>query len=139
MPNGGMGNRSSHSPVGNVQIRNCTLRSGYNGGNTLTIGGNFACENNSGGCFALGGKVGGNVHVDHNSNGSGAAAIVDSNTIVGNVLVDNNTAGSGNNNDVSGNTIGGNLQCARNTPGVSDANNGPNTVTGKKHGQCAGL
>ena len=95
---------------GNVQIQNCTGGSGYND-SLVTIGGNFACANNSGGCVASGGSVRGNVQVDNNS---GSSATV-----------------------VSNNTIGGNLQCAGNSPGVTD-NGSKNNVTGTKQGQCAG-
>jgi hypothetical protein len=126
---------------GNVQIRNCTGTSGYIGGpgGPITIGGNFACDNNSAECVAGVGSVRGNVEVNNNSGGSAApGAIVGANTVGGNVQVNNNSGSSGNNTVVDGNTIGGNLQCAGNTPSVTDFGH-PNTVTGTKQGQCAGL
>ncbi|MGB8898713.1 MAG: hypothetical protein WCC90_05455, partial [Methylocella sp.] len=113
--------------------------SGYSGeSGFVTIGGNFACDHNSGGCFAGGRIVRGNVQVDHNSNSSGGpAAEVSGNNVGGNVLVDSNSGSSA--TEVGNNTIGGNLQCAGNTPGVTDAPFGPNNVSGTKQGQCAGL
>jgi hypothetical protein len=122
---------------GNVQIRNCMGGSGYNG--AVTIGGNFSCDNNSAPCTAIGGSVRGNVQVNNNSGSiAGFGVTVTGNTVDGNVQVDHNSAGSGfNNTVVGGNRIGGNLQCAGNTS-VTDRGS-PNTVTGNKQGQCAGL
>jgi len=121
---------------GSVQIQSCTAGSGYNApGATLTISGNFACDHNSGGCFAEGGSVRGNVQVNNNSNGGGLGADVGGNNVGGNVQVNNNSGSSA--SIVSRNTIGGNLQCAGNTPGVTDIGV-PNTVTGTKQGQCVG-
>ncbi len=118
---------------GNVHIQNCTALSGYNG-SAVTISGNFACDNNSGGCIAARGSVRGNVQVNNNSNVGGQGAEVGFNNVGGNVQVNSNSGSSA--SIVEGNTIGGNLQCARNTPGVGG---GGNTVTGTKQGQCAGL
>jgi len=117
---------------GNVHIRNCTAGGGYQGA-AVTISGNFACDYNSAECFAIGGKVRGNVQVNNNSNASGLGALVAGNNVDGNVQVNNNSAGGDSDNLVSGNMIGGNLRCVGNTPGVTD--NG----TGDNQGQCAGL
>jgi hypothetical protein len=68
--------------------------------------------------------------------GGGEGAAVGTNQVGGNVQVNNNSGSSA--SLVGGNTIGGNLQFARNTPGVTDEGV-PNTVTGTKQGQCAGL
>jgi hypothetical protein len=123
---------------GNIQIQGCMDESGYSGP-TVTIGGNFDCENNSSGCFAEAGSVHGNVRVDNNSGNSGGSsppgAVIEGNDVGGNVQVNGNSGIS--NTEVGGNTIGGNLQCARNTPGVTD-NGVKNDVTGNKRGQCAG-
>jgi hypothetical protein len=149
--------------VGNLEIENCALISGIEptSGPTpgITIGGNFVCENNANPCLAQGGKVGGNVSFINNSGGSQlfrvtiggnlsvnensctlsgceVAVVVDS-TVGGNVEVNNNS-GPGD-STVGANVIHGNLRCQGNTPGISDDNVGPNTVDGKKLGQCAGL
>ena len=75
--------------------------------------------------------------------------------VQGNLTMDNNTAGSevvlnqiSGNANVSGNsgsaplvgdnTIGGNLRCFNNSPPPTNFGS-PNTVSGKKQGQCAGL
>jgi hypothetical protein len=123
---------------GNVQIRNCTGASGYNG-TTVTISGNFACDHNSGGCLAAFGSVRGNLQFNNDSNGGGPGAAVSFNVVGGNVQVDNNSGNSA--SIVEDNRIGGNLQCAGNTPnppGVTDEG-APNLVAGHKQGQCAGL
>jgi hypothetical protein len=126
---------------GNVQIQSCTSGAGYQWlGYPITIGGNFVCENTSGGCAATGpGSVGGNVQVNGNLSSYYPAAIVSDNTVGGNVQVnDNSGSGPYGSSDVGGNKIQGNLQCQGNTGGVTD-NNGANTVGGNKQGQCAGL
>lgn len=148
---------------GNLQIENCTGQSGYEVTSGpapgITIGGNFACENNAEPCLVTGGKVGGNVRFINNSGGSqlfsptiggnlsvnensatlpgSEVAVVVRGTIGGNVEVNDNS-GPGD-SIVGGNVIHGNLQCQGNTPGVSDGNVGPNTVSGNTEGQCAGL
>jgi hypothetical protein len=148
---------------GNLRIENCTGESGYQVTSGpapgITIGGNFACENNAGPCLATGGKVAGNVLFINNSGGSqlfgvtiggnlwvnensatlpgSEVAVVVHSTIGGNVTVNDN---SGHQDAIVGaNVIDGNLQCQGNGPGVSDDNVGPSTVGGKKLGQCAGL
>jgi hypothetical protein len=96
---------------GNFAIRSCTGMSGYDvGEGSLTIGGNFLCQNNSAPCFAQRGSIDGNANVSHNSGGTSI---------------------------VAGNKIDGNLLCFGNTA-VVDAS-APNTVAGKKLGQCAGF
>jgi hypothetical protein len=123
---------------GNVQIRNYTGGGGYQGA-AVTISGNFACDYNSAECFAIDGKVCGNVQVNNNSNGSGLGALVAGTNVGGNVQVNNNSAGGDSDNLVSGNTIGGNLQCAGNTgPAPPGVTGGGNMVAGNKKGQCAG-
>jgi hypothetical protein len=122
---------------GNVQIRNCTGPNGYNGqGGSVTISGNFACDNDSAECIVASGSVRGNVEVNNNSNVSEPGADVERNNVGGNMQVNNNSGQSG--TVVGNNTVGGNLRCVGNSPGVSD-NGSPNTVTGTKLGQCAGL
>jgi hypothetical protein len=110
------------------------------GPGTITISGNFACDNNnnsgiSDGCKASGGTVRGNIQVSNNSSGGGPGGAVNFNNVGGNVQVDNNSGSAA--SLVEGNTIGGNLQCAGNTPSVSNFGS-PNTVAGNKQGQCAG-
>jgi hypothetical protein len=145
---------------GNLQIENCTGtgESGYfvRAPGSITIEGNFQCQNNNASCVADGGIVLGNVQ-DNNNNGE---AIVDEATIQSNLQVSGNAGGpragafvvgdkvmgnvqiNGNSgtgaNIIGGNVIDGNLQCASNTPGVTDGG-APNTVQGNKQGQCAGL
>jgi hypothetical protein len=155
----------SISVGGNIKIENCTGISGWDArpiGSTssITIDGNFTCDNNAQPCVVTGGevrgnvsvinnrgagpdifntKIGGNLSVIGNSNnlaGNPGAAIT-GDTVGGNAEVSDNGAPS--NTLVGGNTIGGNLQCQGNTPGVSDDNSGTNNVRGKKLGQCAGL
>jgi hypothetical protein len=58
----------------------------------------------------------------------------DRNTVTGPVTV-TNTAGW---NVIGGNTIVGTLNCAGNTPAPVN-NNAPNSVVGRKTGQCATL
>jgi hypothetical protein len=68
---------------GNLQIQGCTgtagggVFNGYtqtNGPGLITIGGNFACQNNAGPCLGQdGGKVGGNVWFITNTGGAGNA------------------------------------------------------------------
>jgi hypothetical protein len=98
---------------GNITVQNCTDTRGVgiSGDPASTIvDGNFTCTGNVGGC------------------------VLDSVTVQNNVTVNNNGAGS----VVASVVIGGNLSCAGNTGGVSDITF-PNTVGGKKTGQCAGL
>ena len=84
--------------------------------------------------------IGGNLVVKDNSAPSpGAeAAVVVRGTIEGNVEVNGNSAPQGS-IIVGGNEIGGSLRCRGNTPGVTDDSVGPNSVGGKRQGQCAGL
>ena len=149
---------------GNLEAEDCTGQSGSSGWEVttgpapgITIGGNFACENNADACLVRGGKVGGNVLLSKNgpsqvfsatiggnlwvnensctSPGCEPAVAVNS-TVGGNVVVNDNSGPSG--AIVGGNVIYGNLQCQGNTPGVTDGGDGPNTVSGNKLGQCAG-
>jgi hypothetical protein len=98
---------------GNVAIRSCTEMSGYDvssgSSGSVTIGGNFLCQTNSAPCFAQRGSIGGNTIVSGNFGGTSI---------------------------VAGNEIGGNLLCLRNTAVIDSS--APNTVFGKKLGQCAG-
>jgi hypothetical protein len=131
---------------GNLQIQGCTgtagggVFNGYtqtNGPGLITIGGNFACENNAGPCLGQdGGKVGGNVRFVTNTGGAGnTLAVISLAAIEGNVEVEDNASGD---SVVGGNNIGGNLNCQGNG-NVTDGGLGANTVGGKKLGQCAGL
>ena len=100
----------------------------------ITIGGNFACENNAGPCLGEdGGKVGGNLRFITKADNT--PAVISLAAIDGNVEVEDNTTGSF---VVGGNKIGGNLKCQGNGS-VTDGGLGANTVDGKKLGQCAGL
>jgi hypothetical protein len=146
---------------GNVEVHNCTLGSFQipnESGPSFTIRGNLSCENNSADCVMQGGEVGGNVRFIANVGGSqifgatiggnvsvndnptatpGAeAAVLVNGTVGGNVDVSNN---SGSGLIVGNNVIGGNLRCVNNSQGVTDDNVGPNTVNGRKLGQCSGL
>jgi len=111
---------------GNARIENCTLFGAA--GAPIIIDGNLACNGN-GRCIVEVGSVGGNAQI----NGNGGVTL-GSTTFGGNVQVDDNTGAS----IVGGNTIGGNLSCQGNTPPPIDQGD-PNTVAGKKQGQCAGL
>jgi hypothetical protein len=106
---------------GNVEIENCAGEAGYEvetGGN-VKIGGNFTCNGASGGCFAQGGSVDGNVTEDDNpADGSTVQNI----KVGGNVEANDNAVAF-----VTGNTIGGNLKCT----GNSLVTNSGNTVQGK--------
>jgi hypothetical protein len=99
---------------GNVAIRSCTEMSGYDvssgSSGSVTIGGNFLCRANSAPCFAQRGSIGGNTIVSDNSGGTSI---------------------------VAGNEIDGNLLCFGNTAVINAS--APNTVFGKRLGQCAGL
>jgi hypothetical protein len=149
---------------GNVEINNCTI-GGDLGPLTgesfpgFIVRGNLSCENNGDYCVLNGAEIdgnvrlgknvesqvyestiGGNVAVNNNSctkPGCEAAAVVKS-TIAGNVTVDGNSGPTGA-TSVGGNEIGGNLRCRGNSSDVTEDEDGPNTVDGKKQGQCAGL
>jgi hypothetical protein len=96
---------------GNVAIRSCTGMSGFDvGQGSLTIGGNFLCQFNSAPCFAQRGSIGGNANVSRNSGGTSI---------------------------VAGNQIDGNLLCSGNTAVINAS--APNTVAGKRLGQCTGF
>jgi hypothetical protein len=58
--------------------------------------------------------------------------------VKGNVTVDYNTAADGDATEITDNIIGGNLSCFGNNPAaqVGDSLGGPNTVAGKKLGEC---
>jgi hypothetical protein len=94
---------------GDLQILNCTGRSGFTGPG-IKIRGGFPCENSLGPCEAWLGEVKGNAQIQSNSS----------------------TVAS----DVSLDTIGGNLQCQQNTS-VPTHTAGPDWVTGKLQGQCS--
>jgi len=53
----------------------------------------------------------------------------------------NNTLADPDATEVADNVISGDLACFGNTPGaqVGDSGGGPNTVSGQKLGECAGL
>jgi hypothetical protein len=87
---------------GNVQIQNCTLDGRVIG---FEIGGNFACNGNSGGCIAVGDNIKGNVQINDNS----GTSVVDNNRIVGNLQCEDNTNIIGGGNAVGGQRQG---QCA---------------------------
>lgn len=96
---------------GNVEIRRCREASGK----LFTVGrvaveGDFVCRDNKAPCFAVSVAIGRDARVDGNSGGISY---------------------------VEGNIIGGDLACAGNF-GVSDYG-APNTVAGKKLGECANL
>lgn len=95
---------------GNLQIQNCTGKSGF-AGPGVKIHGTFLCQNNSAPCEAWLGEVGGNAQIANNNSTAGAS-------------------------DVSLNTIGGNLLCQQNTP-TPTHNAGPDWVTGTLQGQCS--
>jgi hypothetical protein len=118
------------SVEGNMNIQNCKngSGSGYQGPN-VTISGNFVCANTPF-CGASSGVVQGNLTVDNNLLGE-----VSGNQVSGNVDVSGNSPFG---ITVAGNTIGGNLRCSNNKPAPVDDNN-PNTVSGHKLDQCAGL
>jgi hypothetical protein len=61
------------------------------------------------------------------------------NTVFGTVTYRNNTVADPDGNEVVTNTIHGNLVCSGNTPPpqVGDSEGSPNTVTGRRSGQCA--
>ena len=63
------------------------------------------------------------------------------NTVHGSVNLNGNTVVDPDGNEFVTNTIHGNLNCAGNDPApqVGDSEGSPNTVTGQKTGQCAGL
>jgi len=124
---------------GNVMIQNCTGGTVGYAGPGITIGGNFVCVGNPLTCVADDGVVNGNLTVEEN--------LFSSSTIITNSEVLQNTisgnAGIGGNTGpapltVGGNTIGGNLQCVGNSQTPDDGGT-PNTVSGQKLGQCAGL
>ena len=58
-----------------------------------------------------------------------------------NISVTNNIFGSTDANEIVNNTVFGNLSCFNNSPHaqIGDSMGGPNTVTGFKQGECAGL
>jgi hypothetical protein len=124
---------------GNVTIQNCTgAVVGYSGPG-ITIGGNFVCVGNPLTCVADDGVVNGNLTVEENLFSS-STIITNSevlqNTISGNAEIGGNTGPAP--LTVGGNTIGGNLQCVGNSQTPDDGGT-PNTVSGQKLGQCAGL
>jgi hypothetical protein len=120
------------SVEGNVTLQGCLDLVGSFGPN-VTIGGNFLLANNSGvGWIVTDGVVQGNLTV-HNNNAFRFFAVFGS-QVSGNVDVSGN---SGAGALVGGNTIGNNLGCFGNSS-VTD-NGTPNTVSGHKDGQCAGL
>jgi pimeloyl-ACP methyl ester carboxylesterase len=94
---------------GDLQIQNCTAKSGF-AGPGIKIRGNFVCQSNLGPCEAWLGTVDRDVQVQHNKS-----------TVA---------------TDVSLNTIGGNLRCQQNTPAPTH-NAGPDWVTGDLQGQCS--
>ena len=63
------------------------------------------------------------------------------NTVRGSVSIMNNTLADPDATEVADNVISGDLACFGNTPGaqVGDSGGGPNTVSGQKLGECAGL
>lgn len=95
-------------------------------GGNVTVGGNLRIKDTLTTAFVIGGtEVGGNVRVQGN-----VAVVVQGATIDGSLRVKNNGGG-----DVSSNDVGNNLRCDGN--GLLTHVFGPNTVTGKKKGQCA--
>ena len=63
------------------------------------------------------------------------------NNVYGSVTLTNNVLEDPDGNEYVTNTIHGNLNCSGNSPApqVGDSEGSPNTVTGLKRGQCAGL
>jgi hypothetical protein len=145
---------------GNVEINNCTVGGDFgseSGFPSFTVRGNLSCVNNGSFCALSGAEIGGNARFINNhagvdvghatiggnlsvsdntiANDTGENVAISPNNVGGNVQVNNNTGGV----IVGGNEIGGNLRCRGNPSGVTDDNSGPNTVDGKKQGQCAGL
>jgi 5'-nucleotidase len=132
------------SVEGNVNLQNCTGNTNgtsgaqiglLNGsGGMITIGGNFTCSGNLGGCVAQNSVIHGNVTVDNNSNNYS----VSGDQVNGNVTINGNKGPEG--FFVSNNTISGNLACTGNSPAPSLGGGGSsNQVEGHKTGQCAGL
>ena len=120
-------------------IQNCTGGTVGYAGPGITIGGNFVCVGNPLTCVADDGVVNGNLTVEENLFSS-STIITNSevlqNTISGNAEIGGNTGPAP--LTVGGNTIGGNLQCVGNSQTPDDGGT-PNTVSGQKLGQCAGL
>jgi hexosaminidase len=69
-----------------------------------------------------------------NVTGTTGQVTIDGTTVSGPLVLQNNTATT----IVAGNHIGGPLSCAGNSPAPSNAGR-PNTASGPKSGQCAGL
>ena len=133
------------SVAGNFTARNCN-GAGYSGhcltsgsGLCLTIGGNVVFTGTGAGTVAAEGVVQGNLTVDNNNTKDlPVPPVVAGNQVSGNVEVSGNAAPVQNPTLVKDNTIGGNLQCVGNSPPPDDGG-APNTVSGHKLGQCAGL
>jgi hypothetical protein len=96
---------------GRVEIEHCREASGkLFAAGKVRIDGNFNCHDNTAPCFAVVLRIYGNALVNRNS---GGLSYIEDSTIIGG------------------------LDCAGNA-GVSNYGE-PNTVAGKKMGQCAGL
>jgi hypothetical protein len=110
---------------GNVTIQSCQGRDGYAGDSGLVrIDGNFRCVDESLGCIAIKGEIGGNMSLTGN-----AGAVVEENSVDGNLKADNNTEPP---ILVIGNSVGGNVEALGNNPAVVIIGN--NTVGG--HLKC---
>ena len=134
------------SVAGNVTAQNCNGAS-YSGhcltigsGPCLTIGGNVVFAGTGAGTVASEGVIHGNLTVDNNNTKDlPIPPVVEGNQVSGNVEVSGNAVPSPLLVPlVKGNTIGGNLQCVGNSQTPDDGGI-PNTVSGQKLGQCAGL
>ena len=110
--------------------------------NHIIISGSVQIKNTVDGVVIHHADIGGSSQF---SNNSGHYSIVFSN-IGGNVQVKDNSSTSTWDlfNNFAGNTINGNLQCSGNSPAPVALNpstflSEPNSVSGNKQGQCAGL
>ena len=104
------------------------------GANT-TIGVNVQLVGTPGLIDIFNSTIGGSIQIVGSA--STESITVDTNIVTGSVTLANNDSGG---NEVDNNTIGINLACSGNMPAPKDGSPAkPNTVSGNKTGQCAGL
>lgn len=108
----------------------CSLKLGGNlsaGNSTAFVQAGDSDSNTSPAC--IGNTISGSVSLT----GSSGGADVGGNTVSGGITVNNDTAGV---TEIEHNTIKGTLSCSGNAPAPTDDSQ-PNTVVGKRSGQCA--